>query len=110
VQRSTPGQAYRALPKAGPARTPHGYYRLRYDHVDAGGKARLRCHACRDSRQCWFAAAGAHPATADPADTAHLGQRGGEHGPALRQLFAGKLRRYLDGQPLLNVVDRSRGY
>ena len=28
----------------------------------------------------------------------------------LRQLFAGNLRRYLDGQPLLNVVDRSRGY
>ncbi len=26
----------------------------------------------------------------------------------LRQLFAGNLRRYLDGQPLLN--DRSRGY
>jgi phosphoglycerate dehydrogenase-like enzyme len=28
----------------------------------------------------------------------------------LRQLFADNLRRYLDGQPLLNVVDRSRGY
>ena len=27
-----------------------------------------------------------------------------------RQLFAGNLRRYLDGQPLVNVVDRSRGY
>ena len=27
-----------------------------------------------------------------------------------RQLFADNLRRYLDGQPLLNVVDRSRGY
>jgi phosphoglycerate dehydrogenase-like enzyme len=28
----------------------------------------------------------------------------------LRQLFAQNLRRYLDGQPLLNVVDRARGY
>jgi transposase InsO family protein len=46
VQRSTPGQAYRALPKAGPAAAPHGYYRLRYDHVDAGGKVSIR-HAGR---------------------------------------------------------------
>ena len=29
---------------------------------------------------------------------------------SLRRLFAENLRRYLDGQPLLNVVDRSRGY
>jgi phosphoglycerate dehydrogenase-like enzyme len=28
----------------------------------------------------------------------------------LRRLFAGNLQRYLDGQPLLNVVDRARGY
>jgi phosphoglycerate dehydrogenase-like enzyme len=28
----------------------------------------------------------------------------------LRGLFAQNLRRYLDGQPLLNVVDRARGY
>ena len=42
LQRSTPGQAYRALPKAGPAGPPHGHYRLRYDHVDAGGKVSLR--------------------------------------------------------------------
>jgi phosphoglycerate dehydrogenase-like enzyme len=28
----------------------------------------------------------------------------------LRRLFADNLRRYLDGQPLLNVVDRTRGY
>jgi glyoxylate/hydroxypyruvate reductase len=28
----------------------------------------------------------------------------------LRQLFADNLRRYLDGPPLLNVVNRSRGY
>jgi transposase InsO family protein len=46
VQRSTPGHAYRALPKAGPAAAPHGYYRLRYDHVDAGGKVSIR-HAGR---------------------------------------------------------------
>ena len=46
VQRSTPGQAYRALPKAGPAAAPRGYYRLRYDHVDAGGKVSIR-HAGR---------------------------------------------------------------
>ena len=28
----------------------------------------------------------------------------------LRRLFAENLRRYLDGQPLRNVVDRARGY
>ena len=28
----------------------------------------------------------------------------------LRRLFAENLRRYIDGQPLLNVVDRARGY
>ena len=28
----------------------------------------------------------------------------------VRQLFAGNLRRYLDGQPLLNVAGRCRGY
>jgi phosphoglycerate dehydrogenase-like enzyme len=28
----------------------------------------------------------------------------------LRRLFADNLRRYLDGQPLRNVVDRARGY
>jgi transposase InsO family protein len=46
VQRSTPGQAYRALPKAAPARAPRGHYRLRYDHVDPGGKVSIR-HAGR---------------------------------------------------------------
>ena len=37
---------------------------------------------------------------------------GGEANMAgpLRQLFADNLRRYLGGQPLVNVVDRSRGY
>ena len=28
----------------------------------------------------------------------------------LRQLFADNLRRYLDGQPLLNMVDRPQSY
>jgi hypothetical protein len=28
----------------------------------------------------------------------------------LRRLFADNLRLYLDGQPLINVVDRVRGY
>jgi hypothetical protein len=28
----------------------------------------------------------------------------------VRRLFAQNLRRYLDGQPLVNVVDRVRGY
>ena len=53
------------------------------------------------------AAAGAHPATADPADTAHLGQRGGEHGRAPPAAVRRQPPGYLDGQPLLNVVDRS---
>jgi hypothetical protein len=44
VQRSVPGQACRALalPKAGPAAAPSAHYRLRYDHVDAGGKVSIR--------------------------------------------------------------------
>jgi transposase InsO family protein len=42
VQRSTPGQAYRALPKAAPADSPRSHYRLRYDHVDQGGKVSIR--------------------------------------------------------------------
>ena len=42
VQRQTPGQAYRARPKAGPASAPSGYYRLRYDHVGKGGKVSIR--------------------------------------------------------------------
>jgi Integrase core domain len=46
VQRSTPGQAYRARPKAAPASAPSGYHRLRYDHVDKGGKVSIR-HAGR---------------------------------------------------------------
>jgi hypothetical protein len=94
VQRSTPGQASRALPKAGPARTPHGYYRLRYDHVDAGGKVSIR----RAGRMQILL-------------TPHISASGEANmaGP-LRQLFADNLRRYLDGRPLLNVVDRARGY
>lgn len=41
--RATPGQAYRALPKAEPAgpRAP-GHYRLRYDRLDKLGKMSLR--------------------------------------------------------------------
>jgi transposase InsO family protein len=42
VQRQTPGQAYRARPKAGPVAASSGYYRLRYDHVDKGGKVSIR--------------------------------------------------------------------
>jgi phosphoglycerate dehydrogenase-like enzyme len=43
--------------------------------------------------------------------TPHISARGDTNlaGP-LRRLFAENLRRYLDGQPLLNVVDRARGY
>jgi len=46
VRRSTPGQAYRALPRASSATAPRSHYRLRYDHVDAGGKVSIR-HAGR---------------------------------------------------------------
>jgi phosphoglycerate dehydrogenase-like enzyme len=43
--------------------------------------------------------------------TPHISARGDTNmaGP-LRRLFAENLRRYLDGQALLNVVDRARGY
>ena len=43
LDRSTPGQAYRATPKALPAeaRTP-GHYRIRYDRIDDTGKISLR--------------------------------------------------------------------
>lgn len=43
--------------------------------------------------------------------TPHISARGETNlaGP-LRRLFAENLRRYLGGQPLLNVVDRARGY
>jgi len=43
LNRSTPGQAYRATPKALPAdaRTPD-HYRIRYDHIDQHGKISLR--------------------------------------------------------------------
>ncbi len=42
--------------------------------------------------------------------TAHIA--GGTYGSGFRtaQLFCDNLRRYLDGKPLLNVVDRARGY
>ena len=43
--------------------------------------------------------------------TPHISASGDTNmaGP-LRRLFAENLRRYLHGQPLLNVVDRARGY
>ena len=43
--------------------------------------------------------------------TPHISASGDTNmaGP-LRRLFAENLRRYLDGQPLLNEVDRTRGY
>lgn len=42
INRRTPQQAYTALPKAEPASQPAGPYRLRYDHVDQGGKVSIR--------------------------------------------------------------------
>ncbi|MBV9856154.1 MAG: D-2-hydroxyacid dehydrogenase [Streptosporangiaceae bacterium] len=43
--------------------------------------------------------------------TPHISGGGDTHmAEPLRRLFADNLRRYLDGQPLRNVVDRARGY
>jgi phosphoglycerate dehydrogenase-like enzyme len=43
--------------------------------------------------------------------TPHISARGDTNlAEPLRRLFAANLRRYLDGQPLLNLVDRARGY
>jgi transposase InsO family protein len=44
LQRRTPGDAYRATPKATPATNRHapGHYRLRYDRLDSTGKMSLR--------------------------------------------------------------------
>jgi hypothetical protein len=44
LQRTTPGDAYRATPKATPATNGHapGHYRLRYDRLDTKGKMTLR--------------------------------------------------------------------
>jgi transposase InsO family protein len=44
LKRRTPGQAYRATPKAAPASNGHapGHYRLRYDRLDPRGKMTLR--------------------------------------------------------------------
>jgi phosphoglycerate dehydrogenase-like enzyme len=43
--------------------------------------------------------------------TPHISANGdANRAEPLRRLFADNLRRYLDGQPLLNVVDRARGY
>ncbi|MCR2809502.1 MULTISPECIES: IS481 family transposase [unclassified Microbacterium] len=40
--RATPGDTYRAIPKALPTSPREGHYRLRYDHVDHNGKMSLR--------------------------------------------------------------------
>jgi transposase InsO family protein len=44
LQRRTPGEAYRATPKAAPASNGHapGHYRLRYDRLDLKGKMTIR--------------------------------------------------------------------
>jgi transposase InsO family protein len=44
LHRRTPGDAYRATPKAAPASNGHapGHYRLRYDRLDTTGKMTLR--------------------------------------------------------------------
>jgi transposase InsO family protein len=44
LQRRTPGEAYRATPKAAPASNGHapGHYRLRYDRLDSKGKMTIR--------------------------------------------------------------------
>jgi transposase InsO family protein len=44
LQRRTPGDAYRATPKAGPASNGHAprHYRLRYDRLDTNGRMTLR--------------------------------------------------------------------
>jgi transposase InsO family protein len=44
LQRRTPGEAYRATPKAAPASNRHapGHYRLRYDRLDGKGKMTIR--------------------------------------------------------------------
>jgi len=44
LNRNTPGDAYRATPKAAPASNGHapGHYRLRYDRIDAKGKISFR--------------------------------------------------------------------
>jgi transposase InsO family protein len=44
LQRTTPGDAYRATPKAAPASDGHtpGHYRLRYDRLDPQGRMTIR--------------------------------------------------------------------
>jgi hypothetical protein len=44
LQRPTPGDAYRATPKAAPASNGHapGHYRLRYDRLDSKGRMTIR--------------------------------------------------------------------
>ena len=42
--------------------------------------------------------------------TSHISATGSKFGGAVRELFRDNLRRFLDGEPLMNVVDRERGY
>jgi hypothetical protein len=44
LHRRTPGEVYRATPKASPASNGHqpGHYRLRYDRLDSKGRMTLR--------------------------------------------------------------------
>ena len=44
LKRRTPGEAYRAIPKAAPASNGHapGHYRLRYDRLDTKGRMTMR--------------------------------------------------------------------
>jgi transposase InsO family protein len=42
LARRTPAAAYAALPKATPASSPDGHFRLRYDRVDTWGKISMR--------------------------------------------------------------------
>jgi transposase InsO family protein len=42
LNRKTPGQTYRATPKATPTGAPQDHFRLRYDHIDNSGKVSIR--------------------------------------------------------------------
>ena len=42
LNRKTPGQTYRATPKATPTGAPQDHFRLRYDHIDNTGKVSIR--------------------------------------------------------------------
>ncbi len=42
--------------------------------------------------------------------TSHVSASGSDYGDAVRELFRENLRRFLNDEPLMNVVDRERGY